>query len=128
DLGDDVVHVALAALEYPLQILGIVFEPRELLIDRRLLHLIERKSGAHSIEQIVVVLAVVMLPFARHGQQWWRTRPGQRRRRARIRSGRRRGHDDALPCRGGYRLMGAGPQQHGGGDEKRSERGWRHER
>jgi len=33
DLGDDVVHVPLAALEHPLQVFGVVFEPRELLVD-----------------------------------------------------------------------------------------------
>ena len=74
DLGDDVVHVALAALEYPLEVVGVVLEPGELRIDRRLLDFIEGEAGAHAIEQIVVVLAVVMLPFARHGEGGRRAR------------------------------------------------------
>jgi hypothetical protein len=45
-----------------------VLEPGELLIDGRLLHLVEGEAGAHAIEQIVVVLAVVVLPFARHAR------------------------------------------------------------
>ena len=69
DLGDDVVQVALTALEDALQVFRIVLEPGELLVDRRLLHFFEREAGAHAVEQIVVVLAVVMLPFARHGER-----------------------------------------------------------
>jgi len=45
DLGDDVVHVALAALEDALQIVGIVLEPRELRIDGGFRHLVEVKPA-----------------------------------------------------------------------------------
>ena len=103
--------IALTALEDALQIFRIVLEPRELLIDRRFLHFIEHKSGAHAVEQIVIVFAVVMLPFPRHGE---RGRGSRRRvgriggRRARFRAGRGR-QLDALARRG--RLMRAGAEQ-----------------
>ena len=62
------IKIALRALKATLEIIRIVLEPGELLIDGRLLNLIERKAGAHPVEQIVVVLALLMLPFARHGE------------------------------------------------------------
>jgi hypothetical protein len=64
-----VVHVALTALEHALEIIRVVLEPGELGVDRGFLHLVQGEAGAHAVEQIVVVLAVVMLPFARHGER-----------------------------------------------------------
>ena len=96
DLGDDVVHVALGALEYPLQIIRVVLEPGELLIDRRLLHLVEGEAGAHAVEQIVVVLAVVMLPFARHGERGRGARPQRSVRREASPAPWRGRHHDVL--------------------------------
>ena len=63
------VQVALAALKDALEVFRIVLEPRELLVDGRFLDFIESESGAHAVEQIVIVFAVVMLPFARHGER-----------------------------------------------------------
>ena len=59
------IKIALRALKATLEIFRIVLEPGELLIDRRLLNLIEREAGAHPIEQIVVVFALLLPPFPR---------------------------------------------------------------
>ena len=66
DLGHDVVHVALRALKRALEVIRVVLEPAQLLIDGGLLSLFEHEACAHAIEQVVVVLAVVMLPFLWH--------------------------------------------------------------
>ena len=101
----------MCAGERAIEKIGIVLEPRELLVDRGLLRFIEHETGAHPVIQVVVVLAVVMLPFARH-----RDRGG-----ARIRGRLERGlwgrsgplDRDAGSRRSGRGRAGAGRQEQG---------------
>jgi hypothetical protein len=89
------------------------------LIDRRFLHLIEGETGAHAVEQIVVILAIVMLPLARHGERGRRACAGGiRRRDGRIRRGRGHRYHDVIALGGGGRLMRAGTEQEQSADDQ----------
>ena len=75
-------------------------------------------------EQIVVILAVVVLPLARHGERG-RCARGIGRRNGGLRRDRRRGRHDGLALGGLGRLMRAGPeQQQSAGDQIVSSGEW----